>query len=162
MRDAYATHSIRYGVSWKGRRYDRNSWKNSDPINRAISAANSLLNALCHTAIVSGGYSPGLGFIHTGKQLSFVYDVADLYKTELTIPTAFMVVSESNERVESRVRETCREVFRQAKLMQRILPDIDSLLDVSRGYGSERDTDVDPALPEPWWDPLEQEMDGQI
>ena len=51
-------------------------------------AANALLNGLCHSAIVAGGYSPALGFIHTGKQMSFVYDIADLYKTEITIPAS--------------------------------------------------------------------------
>ena len=80
VREAYARASREYGVAWSGRRYDRSEWGRSDPINRALSAANALLNGLCHAAIVSGGYSPGLGFIHTGKQLSFVYDVADLYK----------------------------------------------------------------------------------
>jgi len=69
VREAYARASREYGVAWSGRRYDRSEWGRSDPINRALSAANALLNGLCHAAIVSGGYSPGLGFIHTGKQL---------------------------------------------------------------------------------------------
>jgi len=73
-----------------------------DPINRALSAANALLNGICHAAIVSGGYSPALGFIHTGKQLSFVYDIADLYKTEVTIPMAFKIVGQSSAYVEAR------------------------------------------------------------
>ena len=68
MRDAYAQASKQYNVPWHGRNYDRSNWHNSDPINRALSAANALLNGLCHAAIVSGGYSPGLGFIHTGKR----------------------------------------------------------------------------------------------
>ena len=72
VRNTYRFASRRYGVKWQGRLYDRSSWERSDPINRALSVANALLNGLCHTAIVSGGYSPGLGFIHTGKQLSFV------------------------------------------------------------------------------------------
>lgn len=101
VRRAYNQASITFGVPWQGRKYDRTSWKRSDPINRAISAANALLNGISHAAIVSGGYSPAIGFIYTGKQLSFVYDIADLYKTEITIPTAFQVVSESS--IESRI-----------------------------------------------------------
>ena len=89
VRNTYQLMSRRYGVKWKGRRYQRNKWDASDPANRALSMANALLNGICHAAIVSGGYSPGLGFIHIGKQLSFVYDIADLYKTELSIPIAF-------------------------------------------------------------------------
>lgn len=158
VREAYTSLSIKYGIPWQGRRYDRNRWDNSDVINRAISAANALLNGLCHAAIVSGGYSPALGFIHTGKQLSFVYDIADLYKVELTIPLAFQIVAESNDNVESRVRQACREEFRIAKLLQRILPDIDGLLDIDLGiYKTSQDVDDDPAYPEPWWDIEDEE-----
>ncbi|MCZ7543317.1 MAG: type I-E CRISPR-associated endonuclease Cas1e [Anaerolineae bacterium] len=97
VREAYAKASEVYGVPWHGRRYDRSNWGATDPINRALSAANALLNGLCHAAIISGGYSPAIGFIHTGKQLSFVYDIADLYKVPMTIPLAFQVVAESTE-----------------------------------------------------------------
>lgn len=104
VRSIYQVMSRRFGVKWRGRRYDRGDWDASDPVNRALSAANSLLNGICHAAIVSGGYSAGLGFIHTGKQLSFVYDVADLYKTELTIPAAFETVAYGEDKIEERVR----------------------------------------------------------
>ena len=97
VRNAYFQASQEHNIPWVGRRYDRRNWKNADPINRALSAANALLNGLCHAAIISGGYSPAIGFIHTGKQLSFVYDIADLYKVETTIPLAFQTVSESIE-----------------------------------------------------------------
>ena len=156
VRTAYAQASIRHNVPWHGRSYDRGNWGNSDPINRALSAANALLNGLCHAAIVSGGYSPGLGFIHTGKQLSFVYDIADLYKVELTIPTAFRIVGESNQRVEPRVREACRQVFKEAKLLQRILPDIATLLEIpGHILTAGEQTDADPACPTPLWTPPE-------
>jgi CRISPR-associated protein Cas1 len=151
VRQAYARASKRYGVPWHGRRYDRSNWSNSDPVNRALSAANALLNGLCHTAIVSGGYSPAIGFIHTGKQLSFVYDIADLYKVESTIPLAFQVVASDPQNVEKRVRLLCRETFRQQKLLQRILPDIDNLLDPPPITTGESDPDEDPAAPEPLW-----------
>lgn len=161
VRQAYALASREYGVLWQGRNYDRQNWEGSDPINRALSAANALLNGLCHAAIVSGGYAPGLGFIHTGKQLSFVYDIADLYKTELTIPAAFEIVGESEQKVETRVRQKCRERFREAKLLQRILPDIDALLDLQSEPEPESDYlglfDSDPALPAELWQPLEEQ-----
>ena len=160
VRKAYQEASRKYGILWKGRKYDRGNWDNADPINRALSAANALLNGLCHAAIVSGGYSPALGFIHTGKQLSFVYDIADLYKVELTIPTAFKVVSESQASVEARTRAACRLKFREARLLDRILPDIDALLQITDEYErSAGDVDADPALPEPLWEELEKEDD---
>jgi CRISPR-associated protein Cas1 len=157
VREAYARASRLYGVPWSGRRYDRSNWGGGDPVNRALSAANTLLNGLCHAAIVSGGYSPAIGFIHTGKQLSFVYDVADLYKVDFTIPLAFQAVAESPAKVESRVRERCRQKFREEKLLERILPDIESLLDIDNGVPeSAGDLDGDPALPEPLWSPGEE------
>lgn len=154
VREAYARASREYGVAWHGRQYDRNNWGKGDPVNRALSAANALLNGLCHAAIVSGGYSPALGFIHTGKQLSFVYDVADLYKVEITIPLAFQAAAESKEGIESRVRARCRERFKDSHLLERILPDIETLLDIpGQTPESAGDTDGDGALPEPLWDP---------
>lgn len=158
VRETYAKASRRFGVKWSGRFYDRSNWNSSDPLNRALSAANALLNGLCHAAIVSGGYSPALGFIHTGKQLSFVYDVADLYKVEFTIPLAFELVSQSPENVEKRIRETLREKFRAAKLLDRILPDIDTLLVTPDDIESEFPADSDQALPEPLW---EEDTEGQ-
>lgn len=129
-RDVYADEAKRCGVNWKGRQYDMSDWNRGDPLNRALSAANACLNGICHAAIVSGGYSPALGFIHTGRQLSFVYDIADLYKAEITIPLAFETVAESEEKVEARVRLRCRDFFRDRRLLQRVLPDIDALLDI--------------------------------
>jgi len=166
VRQAYARASREYGVPWHGRRYDRRNWNSGDPINRAISAANALLNGLCHTGIVSGGYSPALGFIHTGKQLSFVYDIADLYKVDVTIPLAFRVVAESTENLHARVRQACREVFKERGLLKRILPDIENLLDLSSDVlvaGQEADSDS--GRPEPLWSPptgiaLEEMDDG--
>jgi CRISPR-associated protein Cas1 len=130
VKNSYFQFGKQFGVKWSGRSYKRGEWGDADPINRALSAANALLNGICHAAIISGGYSPALGFIHTGRQLSFVYDVADLYKTEITIPIAFQTVSESLINVEKRSREACREKFRETKLLQRILPDIDALLEM--------------------------------
>lgn len=155
VRTIYQQVSRRYGIKWQGRRYDRNSWEKTDPVNRALSAANALLNGICHAAIVSGGYSAGLGFIHTGKQLSFVYDIADLYKTELTIPTAFEVAAISSDDVESRVRTRMRERFRETKLLQRILPDIDKLLSVDDQQDDIYDEDA--GLPSPLWDDFFEE-----
>ncbi len=153
VRSTYFQYARQTGLSWQGRRYDRGNWGNADPINRALSAGNALLNGICHAAIVSGGYSPGLGFIHTGKQLSFVYDIADLYKAEITIPVAFDTVVQSCEHIDSRVRATCRQKFKDTRLLERILPDIDALLGLKPDIFTEGlDPDKDGALPTPLWD----------
>lgn len=155
MKNAYEDASRRYGVAWNGRNYDRSNWANADPVNRALSAANALLNGLCHAAIVSGGYSPGLGFLHTGLQLSFVYDIADLYKTQYTIPAAFKTTAEGTDSIEKRTREYCRELFREEKLLNKVLPDIDRILGVE-DRESYNMVDEDLSLPTDWWQPPEQ------
>jgi CRISPR-associated protein Cas1 len=155
VRRAYAEASRKYGVKWEGRKYDRFEWANSDPTNRALSAANACLNSLCHAAIVSGGYSPALGFVHNGKQLSFVYDIADLYKVEITVPLAFKIVAESIDKLETRTRQACRQAFKEAKVLERILPDIDHLLGISAETAERERADAaaDMARPEDWWSP---------
>lgn len=135
VRRAYAEASEKYGVPWKGRRYDQDDWSKGDPVNRALSAANACLYGVCHAGILSAGYSPALGFIHTGKMLSFVYDIADLYKTELTVPVAFQVTAENPPDLERRVRIECRKAFHEFKLMERLLPDIAEVLGVGDDSG---------------------------
>jgi CRISP-associated protein Cas1 len=163
VRQAYARASREYGVPWHGRRYDRNNWGSGDPPNRALSIANALLNGLCHAAIVSGGYSPALGFIHTGKQKSFVYDVADLYKVEVTIPLAFRTAAESSQRLYPRVRQAARDAFKEHRLLKRILPDIKNLLDLSAEVlRAGEEADSDPARPEPLWTPPDQSAQALV
>lgn len=159
VRQAYARASRETGVPWKGRSYTRDAWNRADPVNRALSAANSCLYGICHAAIVAAGFSPAIGFIHTGKMLSFVYDIADLYKTEITIPVAFRVTAEGEEQLETRVRHACRQAFAEARLLARIIPDVQTVLDVPE-EGAEPDFDADMALPGGLWDPDEGVVSG--
>lgn len=157
VRQSYADAAKKFGVSWQGRNYKRQKWSHADPINRALSAANSCLYGLCHAAIISGGYSPALGFIHTGKQLSFVYDIADLYKAKFSIPIAFSEVHEGYQEIESRVRRVCRDRFRSEKLVEQILPDITTVLDINESNIEPSDAEdsgnEDASLPHDWWQP---------
>jgi CRISPR-associated protein Cas1 len=128
VREAYARASRETGVPWSGRSYRREQWTSADPVNRALSAANACLYGICHAALLSTGYSPGLGFIHVGKLLSFVYDVADLYKCDVTIPAAFRAVQEGLDTLEPRVRRACRDHFFAERLIERIVPDVQRTL----------------------------------
>ena len=130
VRDTYRQMAERYGVEWRGRNYKSTSWDDSDDINKAISYGNSLLYALCESAIVSLGYSPGLGFIHTGKLLSFVYDIADLYKLDTVIPVAFSVLSSEHTSLYSYVRTECRKQFVKNKILSRIPEDIADIFEM--------------------------------
>lgn len=159
VRTAYSQLARQYGVCWSGRNYDRYNWVNADPVNRALSAANAVLNGICHAAVVSGGYSTALGFLHTGKSLSFVFDIADLYKTGITVPIAFQIAAEGSDQVEKRTREACREYFREKKLLERILPDIDALMDMPPEVENEEYDvpDYEPA----WWQPVDSVEEGE-
>ncbi|MFZ5824071.1 MAG: type I-E CRISPR-associated endonuclease Cas1e [Bacillota bacterium] len=163
VRDGYAAASRTYGVPWTGRQYKRTAWQAADPVNRALSAANASLYGLCHAAIVSAGYSPALGFIHTGKMLSFVYDIADLYKMELTVPIAFRAAAEGSVKLESRVRHACRDLFEQERLLARIIPDIERILDVPLPpMVDPYDFDADDAAPGGLWDPSGEAVSGGV
>lgn len=151
VRESYARASRETGVEWAGRSYRRDDWRAGDPINRALSAANSCLYGIVHAAIVSTGYSTALGFIHTGKMLSFVYDIADLYKADITIPLAFELVREDESNIEARARHRCRDAFYEAKLLQRIIPDIDRALDVPVPSELLNEFDADEAAPGGLW-----------
>lgn len=159
VRAAYAEMSRATGVPWEGRNYDRRDWGRSDPVNRALSAANSCLYGVCHAAIVSLGYSPALGFIHTGHMLSFVWDIADLYKVEMTIPVAFAAVADGETNLETRVRHLCRDVFHHQRLLNRIVPDIEHALMVDEGALSEEDQALDEAEEPGLWDPIAGEVE---
>lgn len=163
VREAYAAASKSTGVAWSGRNYQRGNWNAADPVNRALSAGNACLYGLVQAALISAGYSTALGFIHTGKQLSFVYDIADLYKADLIIPTAFDVVAWNPSSVEREMRMACRRKFQESRLMQRILPDVVDVLDAS-GVPDVRDDpvwDADGAAPGALWDPS-QGRDGRV
>jgi CRISPR-associated protein Cas1 len=129
VRKVYAEAAAQFSVNWQGRNYDQDEWAHADPINRALSTATACLYGLCHAAILSAGYSPALGFIHTGKMLSFVYDIADLYKTEVVIPLAFRIASQTPADLERVVRLACRDAFATSRLMDRMLPDIAEVLE---------------------------------
>lgn len=128
IRKTYREWSERTGVEWKGRNYDPEDYSSGDDVNKALSTANACLYGLVHGVIVSLGCSPGLGFIHTGHERSFVYDIADLYKTETSIPVAFKVASCHDGDVGATTRRAMRDSFSDGNLMERIAHDIKSLL----------------------------------
>ena len=162
VREAYARAARETGVPWAGRTYHRETWDKADPINRALSTANSCLYGICHAAVVSGGFSPALGFVHTGKMLSFVYDVADLYKTEVTVPAAFRAVVEWKHGLERHVRLACRDAFVSTRLLARIIPDIQTALMIRDGQspGDGEAFDGDAAAPGALWDGEAGEVEG--
>jgi len=168
VRKKYEEFSEKTNVEWNGRNYNVDNWNKADTINRAISAGNACLYGICHAAIVSIGFSTGLGFIHTGKLLSFVYDIADLYKFETTIPLAFKLTSEGNFKIAKRVRIACRDQFFEKKILKRIVPDIQNLLSVEESpfnnlpfhQINEIEINSKKGIPGGLWDPEEGSLRG--
>ena len=128
VRSLYAMMAKRFGVEWKGRSYNTQNWDASDDINRCLSTATSCLYGISEAAILAAGYAPAVGFIHTGKPLSFVYDIADLFKFDTVVPVAFQVAAKRNADSGREVRLRCRDIFRKTKLMKRIIPSIGEIL----------------------------------
>ena len=131
VRKAYAAAANRTGIEWHGRTYRRTSeWDSMDPANQALSIANAYLYAVCRAALISMGYSPGLGFIHTGHALAFVHDVADLYKLRYIVPMAFLEAAKQKPDLNLRLRRACREMFVEVDLVGRVVEDLESIFDL--------------------------------
>lgn len=131
IRKVYMEQSKRTGVVWKKRQYKVDDFNSATPINKALTEAHQALYGLCYSVIVALGASPALGFIHTNHDLSFVYDFSDLYKADYSIPVAFDIVAKYDDDIANRTRRAMRDVFREGKILKRMVNDLKYLLDVS-------------------------------
>ena len=132
VRRLYLELSKKYGVEWTGRDYKVDDFASGSVVNQALSAGNVALYGLVYSVMAALGISPGLGFVHTGHDLSFVYDIADLYKADITIPLAFEIASEfsKDDDIGSITRKKARDIFEDKKLVKQIVSDLQYLLDV--------------------------------
>ncbi|NLZ28289.1 MAG: type I-E CRISPR-associated endonuclease Cas1, partial [Firmicutes bacterium] len=128
VRSIYRKIAKATGVTWSGREYDPNDFSAGDAVNMALSAAHACLYGVAHSVITALGCAPGLGFIHTGHERSFVYDIADLYKAELSIPIAFQVAAKQPEDIGSVTRRAMRDAISNGKILVRMVGDIRDLL----------------------------------
>lgn len=128
IRSVYRQASKKWNVPWNGRDYDPDDFSEGDAVNQALSAGHACLYGAAHAVIQALGCSPGLGFVHTGHECSFVYDVADLYKAELSIPLAFeLAATVDKEEIASAMRRRTRDAMVQHHLMERMVRDIRTL-----------------------------------
>jgi CRISPR-associated protein Cas1 len=128
VRKMYELLAQRYGLKWDKRQYDPNNWDGSDLLNKCVSAANACLYGITEAAVLAAGYAPAIGFIHTGKPLSFVYDIADLFKFNTVVPVAFQIAARKPQEPARAVRLACRDIFRREKTLGRIIPTIEEIL----------------------------------
>lgn len=138
VRETYKTLAGRHGISWRGREYDPRDWGAADTVNRCLSGATASLYGITEAAVLAAGYAPAIGFLHTGKPQSFVYDIADLFKFETVVPVAFRVAGavQANRPLDGRpvsdpvgeVRRRCRDAFRSTQILTRLIPAIEEVL----------------------------------
>ncbi|MEE1740139.1 type I-E CRISPR-associated endonuclease Cas1e [Streptomyces sp. BE147] len=136
LKDCYRQESLRTGVPWRRRDYHRDDFSAGDAPNQAITAAAQCMYGVSHSVVVALGCSPGLGFVHSGHERSFVMDVADFYKTEIAIPAAFDAAVEGTDDIAARTRRMLRDSINRTGLLDRCVKDIRDLL----GWDGKRDT----------------------
>ncbi len=150
VRKTYQLLAKQYNVQWNGRRYDPKDWEKGDKVNQCLSAATACLYGITEAAVLAAGYAPAIGFVHSGKPLSFVYDIADLVKFETVVPVAFRIASKTPFQPDKEVRIACREVFRTSKILKRLIPLIEEVLAAGEIQIPKPPEDVQPpAIPEP-------------
>lgn len=150
VRKTYQLLAKQYNVQWNGRRYDPKDWEKGDKVNQCLSAATACLYGITEAAVLAAGYAPAIGFVHSGKPLSFVYDIADLVKFETVVPVAFRIASKNPYQPDKEIRIACREVFRTSKILRRLIPLIEEVLAAGEIQLSTSPEDAQPpAIPEP-------------
>lgn len=150
VKKTYQMFAKQYNVEWHGRRYDPKDWEKGDTINQCLSAATSCLYGITEAAVLAAGYAPAIGFVHSGKPLSFIYDIADLIKFETVVPVAFKVASKHSFQPDRDVRIACREAFRSTKILKRLIPLIENVLAAGEIDPPKPPEDAQPpAIPEP-------------
>jgi CRISPR-associated protein Cas1 len=148
VRKMYELFARQYGVKWICRNYDYDEWESGDLPNRCLSSATACLYGVTEAAILAAGYAPAVGFIHTGKPQSFVYDIADLFKFETVIPVAFRIASKNPKEPEREVRIACRDSFRQSRFLHRIIPSIEEVLSAGGlPFPKKPEESLEPAIP---------------
>ena len=141
VRKTYRAAAEKWKIPWNGREFDPDNVSSGDPVNQALSAGHACLYGLAHAVIVALGCAPGLGFIHVGHERSFVYDIADLYKAEITIPIAFEMAAQTLGDLSGAVRHRVRDEMASTHLLERMVKDIRFLLSDDE-WADEGTTDV--------------------
>lgn len=126
MAAVYKEQAELHGVEWSGRRS-----RGCDPVNTALTEANQCLYGLAWAVVSALGLSPALGFIHNGNQRSLLFDLADLYKAEISIPLAFSLAKTPLPQVRDRARRHMVAAMDRARLLGRCVADMLDVLDAT-------------------------------
>jgi CRISPR-associated protein Cas1 len=139
MKESYKILADRYRIPWEGRRYDRSNPNAADISNQAINHAATIVECAAELAVAAVGALPPLGFIHENSSNAFTLDVADLHRTEVTIPLAFKCARQALDNqsllLERLLRRKAAKEFRRFKLIPKMINNIKELLHVHDDCG---------------------------
>jgi len=124
MKKSYQIIAGQIGIEWKGRKYDRSKPESSDFANQALNHASTAVEAAAAIAVSATSTVPQLGFIHEDPGQSFVLDISDLYRTGLTIPTAFQCAKQVSNSPTLNIERVTRQAIGQELVRQNIIPDM--------------------------------------
>ncbi|WP_137938212.1 type I-E CRISPR-associated endonuclease Cas1e [Chitinivorax sp. B] len=134
VRALYQQKAEHYQVGWQGRQYVPGKMALSDITNQVLTACNAALYGILCSVVHSLGYSPHIGFVHSGSPLPFVYDLADLYKEHLCIDLAFALTYELAGRYNKQlVSARFRERALAMDLLACAVDDVQNLMGGKRG-----------------------------
>ena len=130
VRQLYEQKALEYNVGWKGRCFQPGKFEIGDITNQILTSANAALYGILTSAIYSMGYSPHIGFIHSGSPLPFVYDLADMYKEDLCVDLAFSLTLEmAGKYNKAKVSSEFRKRVANMDLLAKIGLDIQYILE---------------------------------
>lgn len=132
VRTLYRTLAQQYGISWAGRRYDRDDPEATDRVNQALNHASSATRAAAMIAVAATSTIPQLGFIHEDSASAFCLDIADMFRETVCLPAAFRAVKlfEANrsEPLERHARRSAGRALREQQVIPTMIDRIKSLL----------------------------------
>jgi len=132
VKEMYRVEAERFGIPWKGRRYDRSNPTAADIPNQAINHAATFVESAANIAVAATGALPPLGFIHEDSSNAFTLDLADMYRGEITVPLAFQAarqaIDNSRLHLERTLRRNAAAEFRKGQLIPKMIDRVKELL----------------------------------
>ncbi|MYA01032.1 MAG: type I-E CRISPR-associated endonuclease Cas1 [Chloroflexi bacterium] len=130
-RRTYQNLAQRYGIDWRGRRYDRANPLAADIPNQAINHASVAVTSAAVVAVIAVGAIPQLGFIHEHSGDAFPLDIADLFRDSILIPAAFKSARAALEtpaiNIERHTRRTTGQMLREENVIPNMIDRIKAL-----------------------------------
>jgi len=133
IKKVYEGLAQQYGVKWNGRKFDRNNPEGDDTINKAINHSTTATYAAAQIAVAVTGTIPQLGFIHESSGRAFALDIADLFRSTVSLPIAFQAAKQltgnKGDDIESQTRKLAGKTFQNDNVIPNMIDQIKTLLE---------------------------------